>query len=206
MHATDERSPSARDARGATVVALAAAAVLAAAGATAADIPIATDTPEATVASLHRGLVAARQAHPGKRASTRAIKALEPLIEQTHDLAYIAEFALRKQWPMLSEADRQRFVAAFEQAQRDDLCEPLQERHRRHVQERRAGARSSRVERTCSPSIARARPAGCLARLYARAEGRVVADHQYHRRRRQRSRAQARRVSADPRDRARSTT
>jgi phospholipid transport system substrate-binding protein len=40
--------------------------------------------------------------------------ALEPLIEKTHDLRYIAEFALRKQWPMLSESDRQHFIAAFE--------------------------------------------------------------------------------------------
>jgi type VI secretion system protein ImpA len=36
------------------------------------------------------------------------------LIEATHDLPYIAEFALRRQWPMLSAADRERFVAAFE--------------------------------------------------------------------------------------------
>ena len=36
------------------------------------------------------------------------------MIEKTHDLRYIAEFALRKQWPMLSEMDRQRFIAAFE--------------------------------------------------------------------------------------------
>jgi phospholipid transport system substrate-binding protein len=78
-----------------------------------ADAPISTDTPEATVASLHRGLVAASQAHPGNDVDAR-FKALEPLIEQTHDLAYIAEFALRKQWPTLSEADKKRFVAAFD--------------------------------------------------------------------------------------------
>jgi len=82
-------------------------------GATAADTPIATDTPEATVASLHRGLVAASQAHPGNDVDAR-FKALEPLVEQTHDLAYIAEFALRKQWPTLSDADKKRFIAAFE--------------------------------------------------------------------------------------------
>ncbi len=79
----------------------------------AADLTIATDTPEATVASLHRGLVAVSQAHPGADVDAR-YQALEPLIEKTHDLRYIAEFALRKQWPMLSENDRQRFVAAFE--------------------------------------------------------------------------------------------
>jgi phospholipid transport system substrate-binding protein len=78
-----------------------------------ADAPISTDTPEATVESLHRGLVAASQAHPGNDVDAR-FKALEPLIEQTHDLAYIAEFALRKQWPTLSDADKKRFIAAFE--------------------------------------------------------------------------------------------
>ena len=62
-----------------------------------ADDAISTDTPEATVASLHRGLIAAAQSSP---ASVDArYRALEPLIEKTHDLRYIAEFALRKQWP-----------------------------------------------------------------------------------------------------------
>jgi phospholipid transport system substrate-binding protein len=96
------------------VAVLALTAVLAALGmatcAAHADDAIATDTPEATVASLHRGLIAASQA-PSVEARYRA---LEPLIKQTHDLHYIAEFALRKQWPMLSETDRQRFIAAFE--------------------------------------------------------------------------------------------
>jgi len=101
-----------------TLAALAAVGVLAglglaAAGARADDGPVATDTPEATVASLHRGLIAAAQAHPGANVDAR-YHALEPLVEQTHDLAYIAEFALRKQWPMLGESDRRRFVAAFE--------------------------------------------------------------------------------------------
>ena len=78
-----------------------------------ADELISTDTPEATVASLHRGLVTASQSAPGASVDAR-YRTLEPLIEKTHDLGYIAEFALRKQWPMLSEADRQRFVMAFE--------------------------------------------------------------------------------------------
>ena len=76
-----------------------------------ADDLISTDTPEATVASLHRGLIAASQS--GGSVDAR-YHMLEPLIEKTHDLRYIAEFALRKQWPMLSETDRQRYVAAFE--------------------------------------------------------------------------------------------
>ena len=82
------------------------AAVLAALGVAAraayADDAISTDTPEATVASLHRGLIAASQSSPGASVDAR-YRALEPLIETTHDLRYIAEFALRKQWPMLSE-------------------------------------------------------------------------------------------------------
>jgi phospholipid transport system substrate-binding protein len=79
----------------------------------AADPEIATDTPGATIESLHRGLVALSRDRPGAGLAER-YRALEPLIEQTHDLPYIAEFALRKQWPALSEADRARFVAAFE--------------------------------------------------------------------------------------------
>jgi phospholipid transport system substrate-binding protein len=78
-----------------------------------ADSPIATDTPEATVASLHRGLIAAAKSSP--ESVDARYRALVPLIEQTHDLAYIAEFALRKQWPTLSDADKKRFIAAFEQ-------------------------------------------------------------------------------------------
>lgn len=69
-----------------------------------------TDTPAATIASLQQGLVAAA------KTSTIAERyaALEPLIVATHNLPYIAEFALRRQWPSLSDVDRQRFVAAFQ--------------------------------------------------------------------------------------------
>jgi len=113
MQALDRVFSRAAGVAGPRVAAFAAAAMFAVGGATAADTPIATDTPEATVASLHRGLVAASQAHPGNDVDAR-FKALEPLVEQTHDLAYIAEFALRKQWPTLSDADKKRFIAAFE--------------------------------------------------------------------------------------------
>jgi len=94
-------------------VVTAALSVLALPGVRAADNAIATDTPEATVASLQRGLIAASEAHPGASVGDR-YRALEPLIEQTHNLPYIAEFALRKQWSSLAESDRQRFVAVFE--------------------------------------------------------------------------------------------
>lgn len=87
------------------------AAAVAARGAAAADL--ATDTPDATIATLHRGLVDLTAAKPNATVEER-YRALVPLIEATHDLPYIAEFALRRQWPMLSAADRERFVAAFE--------------------------------------------------------------------------------------------
>jgi len=81
-------------------------------GARAADVAITTDTPEATIATLQRGLMALSQQSPRATVDER-YKVLEPLIVATHDLAYIAEFALRRQWPQLAEADRARFIAAF---------------------------------------------------------------------------------------------
>jgi phospholipid transport system substrate-binding protein len=75
--------------------------------------PVATDTPVATIESLYQGLVALARDRP-RAALAERYGVLEPLIEQTHDLPYIAEFALRRQWPALSEPHRARFVAAFE--------------------------------------------------------------------------------------------
>lgn len=72
-----------------------------------------TGTPVATVATLQRGLVDLARDRPTATVDER-YRALEPLIVATHDLAYIAEFALRRQWSGLAEADRQRFVAAFQ--------------------------------------------------------------------------------------------
>ena len=72
-----------------------------------------TDSPVATVATLQRGLVDLARERPTATVDER-YRALEPLIVATHDLAYIAEFALRRQWSGLSEANRQRFVAAFQ--------------------------------------------------------------------------------------------
>jgi phospholipid transport system substrate-binding protein len=82
-------------------------------GARAGDTDIATDTAVATVQSLQRGLIRASQQTPSATVDER-YRALEPLIVGTHDLPYIAEFALRRQWPTLSETDRARFVAAFQ--------------------------------------------------------------------------------------------
>jgi phospholipid transport system substrate-binding protein len=66
-----------------------------------------------TVTTLQAALVdTARRL--GKAGVTERYRALEPAIVKTHNLPYIAEFALRRQWPMLTDAERQRFVAAFQ--------------------------------------------------------------------------------------------
>ncbi len=78
----------------------------------AAETLIGTDTPEATIATLQRGLIALSQQAPHATVDER-YKALEPLIVATHDLQYIAEFALRRQWPQIAEAERSRFIGAF---------------------------------------------------------------------------------------------
>ncbi len=86
------------------------AGVLAAHAVAAAEIR--TDSPAATVASLQQGLVEA--ARDKSAAAQERYAKLEPLIVATHDLPYIAEFALRRQWSSLAEADRQRFIEAFQ--------------------------------------------------------------------------------------------
>ncbi|HEX7238188.1 MAG TPA: ABC transporter substrate-binding protein [Gammaproteobacteria bacterium] len=72
-----------------------------------------TGSPEETIKTLQAALIdAARRL--GHAAVAERYRALEPAIAKTHDLPYIAEFALRRQWPMLAEPDRQRFIAAFQ--------------------------------------------------------------------------------------------
>jgi phospholipid transport system substrate-binding protein len=70
---------------------------------------IATESPGATIATLQAGLIAAAKPTIDER-----YRMLEPLIVATHDLPYIAEFALRRQWASLTEDQRQRFVDAFQ--------------------------------------------------------------------------------------------
>lgn len=66
-----------------------------------------------TITTLQAALVdTARRL--GKAPVAERYRALEPAVVKTHDLPYIAEFALRRQWPMLTDAERQRFVAAFQ--------------------------------------------------------------------------------------------
>jgi phospholipid transport system substrate-binding protein len=105
-------NPIERTERAAAAYLLGAVLALLAGSALAAE-PVITDTPAATIESLHRGLVALANDRPNADVAER-YRALEPLIQKTHDLPYIAQFALRRQWPALSEAERARFVAAFE--------------------------------------------------------------------------------------------
>jgi phospholipid transport system substrate-binding protein len=73
----------------------------------------AAESPVATITELHEALV-----ETARRLRSAAVaeryRALEPAIVATHDLPYIAEFALRRQWPTLTMEERQRFVAAFQ--------------------------------------------------------------------------------------------
>jgi phospholipid transport system substrate-binding protein len=71
----------------------------------------AVGTPEEAIVTLHRGLIEAAARAPASVAERERL--LGPIVDATHDLAYIAEFTIRRQWPALGDADRQRFVAAF---------------------------------------------------------------------------------------------
>ena len=64
-----------------------------------------------TVAAFHRGLV--EQGDAGLASVAARFARLEPLVKQTHDLAFVAQFTLRRQWPELSELQRARFIEAF---------------------------------------------------------------------------------------------
>jgi phospholipid transport system substrate-binding protein len=69
------------------------------------------DSPRATIETLHAGLVdAAREA--GAKSTEERYRLLEPVVAATHDLPYIAEFALGRH--SFSEDELARFVAAFE--------------------------------------------------------------------------------------------
>jgi len=89
-------------------VALFGFALLAPSGATAA----AGGGPEAVVAHLQTALIAAMRAAPDLTPAQRRAR-LAPVIRDTHDLPFIAHFALGRIWKGLSTADRDRFVAAF---------------------------------------------------------------------------------------------
>lgn len=64
----------------------------------------------AVVRNLHEGLV--RMSSSGDLDSRFAF--IEPLIRSTHNLEYIAQLTIRRQWRNLSDEDRARFVSLFE--------------------------------------------------------------------------------------------
>ncbi len=64
---------------------------------------LSTDTPTATIETLQRGLIAAAGERPTATLEER-YGLLEPVILATHDLAYIAEFALRRFTERLKDA------------------------------------------------------------------------------------------------------
>jgi phospholipid transport system substrate-binding protein len=76
-----------------------------------AEAPAVPAEPAEVVAALHEGIVAAA-ADPDRTVEQRYAE-LEPLVERTHDLPYIAELSIRRHWADLTDEQRQRFLAAF---------------------------------------------------------------------------------------------
>lgn len=70
-------------------------------------------TPEAAVERLHEALEQAAAEH-GEKSLEKRYRALEPVVTATHDLPYIAQLTVRREWPQLTEDERRRFVDAFE--------------------------------------------------------------------------------------------
>ena len=66
---------------------------------------------ERTVATLHAALV---EAASSELTQTQRFEVLQPIIRATHDLPYIAELTIRRQWRELDADPRNTFVAAFE--------------------------------------------------------------------------------------------
>jgi|SRR5688572_19819093 len=77
------------------------------------DVAVSTNTPSATIASLQQALIAASRDAAEATVEAR-YRVLEPSIVATHNLPYVAEFALRRQWASLAEDEKQRFIAAFQ--------------------------------------------------------------------------------------------
>jgi phospholipid transport system substrate-binding protein len=71
----------------------------------------ATDAARMVVTSLHHALIVS-----AARDADKNVRYLEilPVVAATHDLAYIAELTIRRQWRTLDDASKQEFVAAFE--------------------------------------------------------------------------------------------
>lgn len=70
--------------------------------------------PRAVVETLHAALVEAAQPDAASLSPAARYERLYPVVTATHDLAYIAELTIRRQWRELDADQRARFVAAFE--------------------------------------------------------------------------------------------
>ncbi len=68
--------------------------------------------PVDVVARLHAGLIDASTAYADATMKER-YAALEPLIKETHDLPYIARFAMRRYWAELTDQQRSDFMDTF---------------------------------------------------------------------------------------------
>lgn len=98
------------------LLALAAAALVAAPGraqeSAAPTETAAAPTPDAAVERLLDGLVEVAAEHGDEPVEVR-YDALLPIVTSTHDLPYIAELTIRREWRELTDAQRERFVDAF---------------------------------------------------------------------------------------------
>ncbi len=72
----------------------------------------ALESAAATVERLHEGLVFVAARHGADPVDVR-YSALEPIVTATHDLPYIAELSIRREWRELGDDERERFVEAF---------------------------------------------------------------------------------------------
>jgi len=68
--------------------------------------------PRACIETLHRGLLELSRGEAGAGVEYRYAR-LEPLINATHDLAFIARVAVRRHWTEFSAEEQQAFVRAF---------------------------------------------------------------------------------------------
>jgi phospholipid transport system substrate-binding protein len=71
-----------------------------------------SSSPSVVVTRLHTGLIDASRRLEAGTVEER-YTAIEPLITDTHDLPYIARFALRRHWSDLSEDQQSQFIDVF---------------------------------------------------------------------------------------------
>lgn len=69
------------------------------------------ESPLASVNALHVGLIAAARSEPNSIG--RRYEQLAPLISETHDLPFIAQFATRRYWDGFDAAQRETFIEKF---------------------------------------------------------------------------------------------